>query len=267
MSNVVPFGTQAWVKIVGAGKLEARAALGYFVGLDNESTGHRIYFPEKRTVKPEREVVYNLEAASEMVVLPSEVQSVGEKEKDILNTHPAIQPQIEEITDPADDDDDAAKLPPPADDPIPHAIDPDDDDEPERGRTKKRANRDPSPVTPPPPRVRPQPGYYKTVKNPQFANMATANAEDDWRPLYCFAAVGMGNEPATLAQARNGPHAKEWDEAYKAEINQLEQRRTWIVVDRPKDKPVIPCRPIFKEKLGSSGEIAKRKARLVAGGH
>jgi hypothetical protein len=84
--------------------------LGYFVGLDNESRGHRIFFPEKRTVKPEQEVVYNLEAASEMVVLPSEVQSVGEKEKYILNTHTAIQPQIEEIADPADDGDDAAKL-------------------------------------------------------------------------------------------------------------------------------------------------------------
>jgi hypothetical protein len=59
MSNVIPFGTKAWVKIDDTGKLEACADPGYFVGFDNESTGYRIYFPDKRTVKPEREVIFD----------------------------------------------------------------------------------------------------------------------------------------------------------------------------------------------------------------
>jgi hypothetical protein len=46
LSQVPPFGTRAWVKIHGAGKLVLRARLGYFVGMDDESTGFRIYFPE-----------------------------------------------------------------------------------------------------------------------------------------------------------------------------------------------------------------------------
>jgi hypothetical protein len=89
---------------------------------------------------------------------------------------------------------------------------------------------------------------------------------DDWRPFFCLAAVG-GNEPATLAEALNGPHAVEWEKAWNEELDQLMNRRTWDLVDRPKDKPVIPCRPIFKEKLGPEGDVSKRKARLVAGGH
>jgi hypothetical protein len=65
----------------------------------------------------------------------------------------------------------------------------------------------------------------------------------------------------------DGLHGKEWEKAWKDKKDQLERQRTWILVDRPKDKPVIPCHPIFKEKLGSNGELSKRKARLVAGGH
>src|SRR5262245_33188369 len=59
LSELVPFGTRAWVKIHSAGKLEPRARLGYFVGYDDTSTGYKIYYPERRTVGVEREVVFD----------------------------------------------------------------------------------------------------------------------------------------------------------------------------------------------------------------
>jgi hypothetical protein len=34
LSQLVPFGTRAWVKLVDAGKLDRRAKPGYFVGFD-----------------------------------------------------------------------------------------------------------------------------------------------------------------------------------------------------------------------------------------
>jgi hypothetical protein len=100
LSNLVPFGTKAWVKIFSAGKLEPRSELGYFVGYDKESTGHRIYFPSKRTVKPEREVVFDTRRTPDVVPIPSGVQPVGENEKDRLDTHKNVekvlqQPQID----------------------------------------------------------------------------------------------------------------------------------------------------------------------------
>jgi hypothetical protein len=51
----------------------------------------------------------------------------------------------------------------------------------------------------------------------------------------------VGTEPRTLDEALGGPNADKWELAWNAEIDQLEQRGTWETVDRPVDKPVIPC--------------------------
>jgi hypothetical protein len=247
MSGIIPFGTKAWVKMVNAGKLEARSEPGYFVGYDDQSTGYRIYFPDKRTVKPEREVVFDWQRQPNTITIPAEVQSVGERRKDTLNTRLMPDNDPNEPQNTSDED------------PITPA------QTPIRTRVSTKAVTDDA-QDPLPPRVRPRPGYYRALDGRRTANLALDGRDNDWEPLYCLAAVG-GTEPKTLAEARSGPHAEEWERAWKEEINQLVRRRTWILVDRPNDKPVIPCRPIFKEKLGPDGDVAKRKVRLVAGGH
>jgi hypothetical protein len=264
MSKLVPFGTKAWVKIVGAGKLDRRAEPGYFVGYDNESTGYRIYFPEKRIVKPEREVVFDLDQLDDSILIPAENQSEGEKRKIILDT-PQQAPEattqqrtIEQDPTPSDNDED----------PPDNA---DDNDEltrtRQRPRTQTRPQRDPSIEHPERPRTRPTPGFFKTLHNQgrQSANLTIDERFDS--PIFAMAAGGIGTEPRTLDEALEGPNADEWHTAWKAEIDQLESRGTWQIVDRPIDKPVIPSRPIFKQKLGPDGEIQKFKARIVAGGH
>ena len=255
MSNVVPFGTKAWVKIVDAGKLEARAEQGYFVGFDAESAGYRIYFPEKRTVKPEREVTFDFRRAADSVAIPGEVQPVGESGSDSLKTHQRA-PETTIIHP-------VARIEPA---PAPPAGNVEETRPVQAEIVRNTPNIEPRTL---PPRARPLPGYYRSLHGGTShgtANLAIDDDDDDWRPMFCFAAVG-GNEPKTLAEARLTPHADDWEKAWKAEIDQLERRGTWILVDRPKDKSVIPCRPIFKEKLGPEGDVAKRKARLVAGGH
>src|SRR6202045_4677950 len=66
--NLVPFGTRAWAKIVDASKINHRARLGHFVGFDSTSTGYRIYFPDKKLIRVEREVVFNREELTDPVV-------------------------------------------------------------------------------------------------------------------------------------------------------------------------------------------------------
>src|ERR1700731_2198789 len=66
--NLVPFGTRAWAKIVDASKIDRRARLGHFVGFDSTSTGYRIYFPDKKLIRVEREVVFNREELTDPVV-------------------------------------------------------------------------------------------------------------------------------------------------------------------------------------------------------
>jgi len=78
LAGLQEFGVAAYVKDNNAGKLDSRARVGRFVGYDTESKGFRIYFPERRTVSIERNVVFNKDDVT--VVIPGE-QSEGEKDK------------------------------------------------------------------------------------------------------------------------------------------------------------------------------------------
>ena len=121
-----------------------------------------------------------------------------------------------------------------------------------------------------PRRMRPQPGFYKTLAG--YAPKGTAaNAThldtDDHLPMFALHASSIGMEPCTITQALSGPDANQWQKAYQIELDQLNCACTWDIVDRPPDKPVIPCGYVFKLKLGPNGEILKYKAQVVAGGH
>jgi hypothetical protein len=139
LSKLVPFGMQAWVKIVGAGKLDSHAEPGYFVSFDSKSTGYRIYFPGKRMVKPEQEVIFNVDQIGDTVMIPGEVLSEGEKQKVIQDCpKQAEKLKAEELTNtrapiPSDNDDDAATGP---------ENEPANDDDPPRA--KHRAPRTPA---------------------------------------------------------------------------------------------------------------------------
>ena len=76
LSAVRPWGCKAWVKQLDAGKLESRAEMGHFVGIDTESKGYRIYWPGKNKVTIERDVYFNEDEA----LMPEEVLIEGEND-------------------------------------------------------------------------------------------------------------------------------------------------------------------------------------------
>eukprot|EP00253_Pinus_taeda_P031507 PITA_31507 len=51
------------------------------------------------------------------------------------------------------------------------------------------------------------------------------------------------------------------------ELERIENKNTWELVPRPKDKNVIGTKWIFKNKLNENGEIIRNKARLVCKGY
>ncbi|CAL2225181.1 unnamed protein product [Prunus armeniaca] len=51
------------------------------------------------------------------------------------------------------------------------------------------------------------------------------------------------------------------------EIEMIKKNKTWELVDRPTDKPVIGVKWIYKTKLNLDGTVQKNKARLVAKGY
>ncbi|MED6162296.1 hypothetical protein PIB30_118906 [Stylosanthes scabra] len=57
-----------------------------------------------------------------------------------------------------------------------------------------------------------------------------------------------------------------WKQAIKAELDALDENRTWMLTKLPKGKKAIGCKWIFKIKLKQDGSIERYKARLVAKG-
>ena len=58
-----------------------------------------------------------------------------------------------------------------------------------------------------------------------------------------------------------------WVKAMNEEIEHIENKKTWSLVPRPKDKNVIGTKWVFRNKLNEDGEVSRNKARLVCKGY
>ena len=64
---------------LGGSKLDGQAVEGQWVGFDLDSSGHRIYSPEKHTVSIQRSIKFNMNDNN--VYLPHTNTLVGERKK------------------------------------------------------------------------------------------------------------------------------------------------------------------------------------------
>ena len=90
LAGIQELGAAAYVKNLKAGKLDAHAQVGRFVGYNSESKGFRIFWPGKRSVSVERNIVFNdnnVQNNNRLVAIP-EVLSEGEKENEKVIQHP-----------------------------------------------------------------------------------------------------------------------------------------------------------------------------------
>jgi hypothetical protein len=88
LGGIQEFGVAAYVKDLKDGKLDARAQLGRFVGYDSETKGYRIYWPGKRSITVERNVVFNpndIQNAENVTISSGDALSEGERNKIIQN--------------------------------------------------------------------------------------------------------------------------------------------------------------------------------------
>jgi hypothetical protein len=59
LNDIPTWGAHVWVYETSSGKLGVRVCEGRWVGVDTSSNGHRIYWPEKRSVSVERNVTFS----------------------------------------------------------------------------------------------------------------------------------------------------------------------------------------------------------------
>jgi hypothetical protein len=75
-----------------------------------------------------------------------------------------------------------------------------------------------------------------------------------------------GIDPRNLTEAKKRPEWPSWEKGIKEELDQLEELKTWELVERPKGVNVVGSKWVFRAKRNASGEVVRHKARLVAQG-
>ena len=55
--------------------------------------------------------------------------------------------------------------------------------------------------------------------------------------------------------------------AMKEKLSMIEKNKTWILIERPRDRKMIRVKRVYSTKLNVDGSINKNKARLVVKGY
>lgn len=86
------------------------------------------------------------------------------------------------------------------------------------------------------------------------------------RSMVSEIAEAEGLDPTSLADARRRPDWLDWEKAIQEELTTLKEAGTWILVDAPPGANIVGSKWVFRVKKDADGNIARKKARLVAQG-
>src|SRR5277367_5895764 len=275
LRDLPEFGAKVWVHTPGGSKLDGRSVIGRWVGFDEESSGHRIYSPEKRSVSIQRSVKFEPDGVN--VYLPHNVPLEGEKgkapEQPIVSspiTIPKVQSEVFEDN--------------PVVDPLGENFEqpPETEGRPRRVRTESAAIR----------RLRTGEGVVSNLprergqlpKGIQEGNMqgeaeiaeaevAEVVADNEvepelWDAMAALAAAGPEADELepSYEEARKRSDWPQWKEAIEIELANLKEAGTWEVVERPRNINVVDSKWVFRIKKDANRKVVKWKARLVARG-
>lgn len=274
LSDIHPWGCRVRVHDDDNNKLGARSKIGRWMGFDEESNAHRIYWAEKRSITVERSVKFNFEDEIFVEAAPLE----GEKEPFVAWT-PPDEPSTSKRATVEDVDDEPSESKAPTDHVENRFRDePIEDLEPQGPRRSSRIRKESDYVK----RLRDGVGVMSNratdpllpkgiQEGSEMGGMADEE-EDAWEVVevaeYAMAAVMDGAEglTPTFEEARKRADWPKWDAAIKEELASLKANGTFELVERPPNTNVTKCRWVLRIKKNAAGEIDKYKARLVAKG-
>jgi Reverse transcriptase (RNA-dependent DNA polymerase) len=245
------FGSQVWVHDTSGSKLDGQAMMGRWVGFDEESSGHQIYFPGKQTVAIEHSVKFD--PTDVKVYLPQVVSTEGEQKKSAVEQLSKSfglgpVPQLIKSTDV---------------DPLGNNFEkqPDIESRPKRIRQESATIK----------RLRASEGVVSGLPKERGQlpkgvqqGSSTEVAEDDEVATTATVAIAEVDEvEPSYEEARLRSDWPEWRKAIDVELQNAD---TWDIVERPGGVNVVDSKWVFHLKKDAEGRIVKWKARLVARG-
>ncbi len=220
--------------------------MGRWLGFDEISSGHRIYWPNQRKVSVERSVqfedVLEGELDSESVKhAPAAPAANGDvmdfRELDVVDVEKEDEPQVEvppATVDEPELEEDVHVPEPPA--PAPPA-------EEATIRRSSRVRTDARIVRDIKSGLGSATGHTRDIVEER--GVAEDEDDSDWEEVYAFVVetgAAEGIEPQSLAEAKQLPDWPEWDRAMKEEIATLERTGTYIEVEAPQGVNIVGCK-------------------------
>ena len=250
LKGVREWGEKVYVRVEKGTKLGGRVREGRWLGVDEESKGARIYWPDTKVILVERNIYFNNPSASR----------VEEEEEAIINTNADLPNVIRPATAPV------INTPPVDTDPVSDT--PDTSDTETNAKHVRKLSRKITDL------LEGRGSWSTTSKTPLAPGVQQPS--DDWMASveeceeeYAFLAAtseAEALEHRSLAEAQKRPDWPLWEKAIEEELATLRAAGTWEVVDRPVGVNVIGSKWVFKAKKDAAGNIVHYKARLVAQG-
>ncbi|CAA7029216.1 unnamed protein product [Microthlaspi erraticum] len=250
------FGSVAYVHI-DQGKLKPRAVKGIFIGYPTGTKGYKVWLLEggkyvvSRNVKFHEEKVYKDLAqektevpadknASTSVIKPVDAEKTqGDLSQDKGDSN--LGGVTHDLSSDSEDDND-------------------DDNDESSSETRETTNTSLS-------------NYQVARDRPRRLKVRHARyndydcSEEEIAFALCMSELMNIEEPRDYNEAKESREWLKWSSAADEEMDSLLKNKTWILVDKPKDRKIISDRWLFRLKSGIEGvEPERYKARLVARG-
>ena len=271
LRDVRKWGEKVWVRIEGGDKLGGQVHEGRWMGIDEQSKGVQVYWPDKTTVGVKRNVYYDKTITS-VSHLKGEEEGIIEPKTDLPNEKtPTPVPSKNPVPTPPRI---PSPLPAPEPDvqttkrirkPSQHVLDI------VEGRASS-SNRPSDPtitrgiqLPPPLPPVVEQPknevleweGKSEWIMATDFAEEYAMLAEISETEAF---------EPRTLTEAKHLPDCPLWEKAIEEELETLQKAGTWELTEARPEANIIGSKWVFCAKKDAAGNVIHYKARLVAQG-
>ena len=285
MRGLHEWGNQVWVHTSDGTKLDGCSRIGRWIGYDEISNRHKIYWPNKHSVTIEcsikfvnDDVIFLLNPITELIQGENDLSNNKDQWHD-LETKSLEDEDEEPDTENHQDDPSNPITKNPSTKVIDFVTDKQNQHVPENQATSEARSQ----------RTRTPTRYIKDIQsgvgmiNDRSGKLnlpvgiqipkpitqiqrETADTSQIEHAMTIAVSEIEAIDPLSLEEAMRWPNHLKWRNAIQEELNNLWEAGTWTVVERPKERNIVKNKWVFRIKKDAAGKIKQYKARLIEKG-